>query len=107
MSEAQRIRITLRSFDHIKIDNATSEIVNSLKSSGALIKGPIPLPNSKESYTLLTSPHVDKDAREHFKITTHRRLIDIVQPHPDTVNALMKLNISSGVNVKISVENLA
>jgi small subunit ribosomal protein S10 len=103
---AQRIRIRLKSFDHKLIDLATGEIVATAKRTGAIINGPIPLPNSKERYTLLTSPHVNKDAREHFKICTHRRLLDIVQPSSVTIDALMKLNVASGVDVQISVENL-
>ena len=105
-AKAQRIRIRLKAFDHRLIDTATDEIVATVKRTGAVLKGPIPLPNTKERYTLLTSPHVDKDAREHFQICTHRRLVDIIQPDSATVDALMKLNLASGVDVQISVEDM-
>ena len=107
MSTTQQIiRIRLKAFDHNMIDRALSEIVDTAKRTGAIIKGPIPLPNKNERYTLLTSPHVDKDAREHFKICTHSRLLDIVQPSSNTIDALMKLNLASGVDVEISVKEI-
>ncbi len=100
----QRIRIRLKAFDHRLIDRATSEIVETAKRTGANIKGPIPLPTKIERYTVLISPHVDKDARDQYEICTHKRLIDILQPTDKTVDALMKLDLSAGVDVQISVE---
>lgn len=101
-----RIRIRLRGFDHALLDVATEEIVATVKRTGARIKGPIPLPTSKERFTILISPHVNKDARDQYEIRTHRRLIDIVQPDSTTVDALMKLSLPSGVDVQISVDDL-
>ena len=88
----QRIRIRLKAFDHKLIDLSTSEIVNTAKRTGAQVKGPIPLPTRKERFTILTSPHVNKDARDQYEIKTYKRLIDIVKPTDKTVDALMKLN---------------
>lgn len=100
----QRIRIRLRAYDHKLIDNSTREIVTTAKRTGARIRGPIPLPTSIERYTVLISPHVDKDARDQYEIRMHKRLIDIVQPTDKTVDALMKLDLAAGVDVQISVE---
>lgn len=100
----QRIRIKLKAFDHRLIDRATSEIVDTAKRTGANIKGPIPLPTKIERYTVLVSPHADKDARDQYEIRTHKRLVDIVQPTDKTVDALMKLDLAAGVEVQISVE---
>jgi small subunit ribosomal protein S10 len=100
----QRIRIRLKAFDYKLIDRATSEIVDTAKRTGAIIKGPIPLPTKIERYTVLISPHVNKDARDQYEIRTHKRLVDIQQPTDKTVDALMKLNLASGVDVQISVE---
>lgn len=99
----QKIRIRLKSFDYKLIDRATSEIVNTAKRTGALIKGPIPLPTNIERYTVLISPHVDKDARDQYEIRTHKRLLDILQPTDKTVDALMRLDLAAGVSVQISV----
>src|SRR5210317_383351 len=99
----QRIRIRLKGFDHRLIDQATHEIVNTAKRTGALIKGPIPLPTRIERYTVLISPHVDKDARDQYEIRTHKRMIDIVEPTDKTVDALMKLDLAAGVDVQISL----
>lgn len=100
----QRIRIRLKAFDHKLIDRSTKEIVDTAKRTGALIKGPIPLPTKKERYTVLISPHVNKDARDQYEIRTHKRLVDILQPTQKTVDALMKLDLAAGVDVQISVE---
>lgn len=100
----QRIRIKLKAFDHKLIDRATSEIVDTAKRTGANIKGPIPLPTKIERYTVLISPHADKDSRDQYEIRTHKRLVDILQPTDRTVDALMKLDLSAGVDVQISVE---
>lgn len=101
---SQRIRIKLKAFDYKLIDRATSEIVETAKRTGANIKGPIPLPTKIERWTVLISPHVDKDSRDQYQICTHKRLIDILQPTDRTVDALMKLDLSAGVDVQISVE---
>ncbi|MFT4693672.1 MAG: small subunit ribosomal protein S10 [Francisella sp.] len=99
----QRIRIRLKAFDHKLIDVSTQEIVDTAKKTGAQVKGPIPLPVRKERFTVLTSPHVNKKARDQFEIRTHKRLIDIVEPTDKTVDALMKLDLASGVDVQISL----
>lgn len=99
----QRIRIRLKAFDYRLIDQATHEIVDTAKRTGAFIRGPIPLPTRKERFTVLTSPHVDKDARDQYEIRTHKRLLDILQPTDKTVDALMRLNLAAGVDVQISV----
>ncbi|MFW0079537.1 MAG: 30S ribosomal protein S10 [Coxiella endosymbiont of Haemaphysalis qinghaiensis] len=104
-SKNQRIRIRLKAFDHRLIDRSTREIVETARRTGAIIKGPIPLPTKIERYTVLISPHVDKDARDQYEIRTHKRLVDIVQPTDKTVDALMKLDLAAGVDVQISVES--
>ena len=103
MAENQRIRIRLKAFDHRLIDVSTEEIVDTAKRTGAEVLGPIPLPTRKERFTVLISPHVDKDARDQYEIRTHKRLIDIVQPTEKTVDALMKLDLAAGVEVQISL----
>ncbi len=100
----QRIRIRLKAFDHGLIDQATHEIVATAKRTGALIRGPIPLPTRKERFTILISPHKDKDARDQYEIRTHKRLLDIMQPTDKTVDALMRLDLAAGVDVQISVD---
>ena len=105
-SADMRIRIRLKGFDHSLLDKATEEIVATVKRTGALIKGPIPLPTSIEKYTVLITPHVNKDARDQYEIRTHSRLLDIVKPDTTTVDALMKLNLSSGVDIQISVDDM-
>jgi len=99
----QRIRIRLKAFDHRLIDQSTQEIVDTAKRTGAQVKGPIPLPTNKEKYTVLISPHVNKDARDQYEIRTHKRLLDIVEPTEKTVDALMKLDLAAGVEVQISL----
>ncbi len=99
----QIIKIKLKSFDHRVIDQSTREIVNTAKRTGARISGPIPMPTRIERFTLLISPHVDKNARDQYEIRTHKRLIIIIEPTDKTVNALMKLDLSAGVDIKISV----
>lgn len=99
----QRIRIRLKAFDHKLIDLSTKEIVDTAKRTGAQVKGPIPLPVKKERFTVLISPHANKDARDQYEIRTHRRLIDIVDPTEKTVDALMKLDLAAGVDVQISL----
>ncbi|MEO5377149.1 MAG: 30S ribosomal protein S10 [Magnetococcus sp. DMHC-6] len=101
--ENQKIRIRLKAFDHRILDQSTGEIVQTARRTGAEIRGPIPLPTGIERYTVLRSPHVDKKSREQFEIRTHKRLIDIVNPTPQTVDALMKLDLAAGVNVEIKL----
>ena len=99
----QRIRIRLKAFDHGLIDKSTLEIVETVKRTGAQVKGPIPLPTRKERFTILISPHVNKDARDQYEIRTHKRLLDIIEPTEKTVDALMKLDLAAGVEVQISL----
>ena len=101
--EKQQIRIRLQAYDHKILDQSTLEIVNTAKRTGAQIKGPIPLPTTKEIITVLRSPHIDKKSREQFETRTHKRLIDIVDPTPQTIEALMKLNLAAGVDVEIKI----
>lgn len=97
----QVIRIRLKAFDHRLIDQSAREIVETARRTGARVKGPIPLPTKTERFTVLTSPHVDKDSRDQFEIRTHKRLLDIVNPTDKTVDALMKLDLAAGVDVQI------
>ena len=99
----QKIRIRLKAFDHRLIDASTQEIVETAKRTGARVKGPVPLPTKKEIYTVLISPHVNKDARDQYEIRTHKRMLDIVGPTEKTVDALMKLDLAAGVAVQISL----
>ena len=99
----QKIRIRLKSFDHKLIDRSAREIVETAKRTGARVKGPIPLPTRKERFTILVSPHVNKDARDQYEIRTHKRLMDIVEPTDRTVDALMKLDLATGVDVQIKL----
>ena len=99
----QSIRIRLKAFDHKLIDTSTQEIVETARRTGAQIRGPIPLPTRKEKFTILISPHVNKDARDQYEIRTHKRLIDIVEPTEKTVDALMKVNLAADVEVQISL----
>ena len=101
--DKQNIRIKLRAYDNKVLDQSTEEIVNTVKRTGANIKGPIPLPTKKERYTVLRSPHIDKKSREQFETRTHKRLIDIIEPTPATVEALMKLDLASGVDIEIKI----
>lgn len=101
--ENQRIRIRLKAFDHRLIDLSAQEIVNTVKRTGAEVRGPIPLPTRKEKFTVLISPHVNKDARDQYEIRTHKRLLDIVDPTEKTVDALTKLNLAAGVDVHIDL----
>jgi small subunit ribosomal protein S10 len=97
----QKIRLTLKSYDHQLLDKATKQIVSTVKRTGSQLMGPVPMPNQKRCFTVLRSPHIDKKSREQFELTTHRRILDIVAPTDQTMDALMKLNISSGVDVEI------
>ena len=99
----QKIRIRLKAFDHRLIDQSAREIVDTAKRTGAQVLGPIPLPTNKERYTVLVSPHVNKDARDQYEIRTHKRLMDIIDPTDKTVDALMKLDLAAGVDVQIKL----
>lgn len=101
MAEAPKIRIKLKAYDHRLLDQSTAEIVETVRRTGAKISGPVPLPTKRELYTVLRSPVIDKKSREQFQITTHKRLIDIVEPTSKTVDALRKLNLPSGVFVEL------
>jgi small subunit ribosomal protein S10 len=101
MAAATKIRIRLKAYDHRLLDQSASEIVDTAKRSGARVAGPIPLPTRINKYTVLRGPHVDKKAREQFEIRTHKRLLDILEPTQQTLDALMKLDLSAGVDVEI------
>jgi small subunit ribosomal protein S10 len=103
MAANQRIRIRLKAFDHRLIDRSAREIVETARRTGAQVRGPIPLPTKKERWTVLISPHVNKDARDQYEIRTHKRLMDIVDPTDKTVDALMKLDLAAGVDVQIKL----
>ena len=103
MSLKQKIRIMLKAFDHVMLDSAVLKIVETANGTGAKVCGPIPLPTRKEKVTILRSPHKDKDSREQFEIRTHKRLIDIVNPTPKTVDALMRLDIPTGVDIELKL----
>ena len=98
----QKIRIRLKSFDHRLIDQSAQEIVDTAKRTGAQVRGPVPLPTRIERFNILTSPHVNKDARDQYEIRTFKRMVDIVQPTDKTVDALMKLDLAAGVDVQIA-----
>ena len=100
---SQRIRIRLKAFDHRLIDQSAREIVETAKRTGAQVRGPIPLPTKMERFTVLISPHVNKDARDKYELRTHKRLMDIVDPTDKTVDALMKLDLAAGVDVQIKL----
>ena len=99
----EKIRIRLKAYDHRVLDQSTSEIVETAKRTGAQVRGPIPLPTGIEKFTVNRSPHIDKKSREQFEIRTHKRVLDIVDPTPQTVDALMKLDLASGVDVEIKL----
>ena len=99
----QKIRIRLKSFDHRLIDQSAQEIVDTAKRTGAQVRGPVPLPTRIERFNILTSPHVNKDARDQYEIRTFKRMVDIVQPTDKTVDALMKLDFAAGVDVQIAL----
>ena len=99
----QSIRISLRAYDHILHDKSTDKIVKTAKSTGAIISGPIPLPTKRSIYTVLRSPHVDKKSREQFQTKIHKRMVDIINSTPKTVESLMKLDLPAGVDIEIKV----
>ena len=100
----QNIRIRLKAFDHRLIDNSAREIVETAKRTGATVRGPVPLPTKMERFTLLVSPHADKDARDQFELRTHKRLLDILEPTQQTIDALGKLDLAAGVDVEIKLQ---
>lgn len=104
VEENQRIRIKLKAYDFGVLDKSVEAIVGTAKRTGARVRGPIPLPTAIEKFTVLISPHVNKDARDQYEIRTHKRLLDIIEPSQGTVDALMQLDLASGVDIKISVE---
>ncbi len=104
INAGQKIRIRLKAFDHRVLDQSVQEIVSTVKRSGARVKGPIPLPTVRNRWTVLKSPHVDKKSREQFEIRTHKRILDILDPSPTTVDNLMKLDLSAGVDIEIKLD---
>ncbi len=100
----QNIRIRLKAFDHRLIDQSAAEITETAKRTGAQVRGPIPLPTRKERFTILISPHVNKDARDQYELRTHKRLLDIIDPTDKTVDALMKLDLAAGVDVQLELQ---
>lgn len=101
--KGQKVRIRLKAFDHKLLDQSTSEIVETAKRTGARLSGPIPLPTKISRYAVLRSPHVDKKSQEHFEMRVHKRLLDILEPTQQTIDALMKLDLSAGVDVEIKM----
>lgn len=97
----QKIRLTLKSYDHQLLDKATKQIALTVRRTGSELMGPVPMPNKRRCFTVLRSPHVNKKSREQFELTTHKRVMEILSPSDQTMDALMKLNISSGVDVEI------
>ena len=100
----QKIRIKLKSYDHRILDQSSAKIVDTAKRAGATVSGPVPLPTDRNVYCVLRSPHVDKKSREHFEMRTHKRLIDILDPPPATVDALMQLDLPAGVDIEIKMD---
>ena len=101
--DTQTIRIRLRAFDHRVLDSSATEIVSTARRTGARVRGPVPMPTRKERFTVLRSPHIDKKSMDQFEMRTHKRLIDIIDPTPQTVDALMKLDLAAGVDVEIKI----
>jgi len=101
----QKVRIRLKAFDHKILDNSAAKIVDTAKRTGATVSGPIPLPTEKNIFTVLRSVHVYKDSREQFEMRTHKRLIDILDPNPKTVDALMRLDLPAGVDIEIKIQD--
>jgi len=103
VNSQQKVRIRLKAFDHKLLDQSSRKIVETAKKNGASVSGPIPLPTQKSVYTILRSPHVNKDSREQFEMRTHKRLIDILDPNPKTIDALMHLDLPSGVDIELKL----
>ena len=104
MASSQKIRIRLKAYDHDIVDQSTQKIVETVLRTQANIKGPVPLPTEKHRYTVVRSPHKDKDSREHFEMRIHKRLIDIVEPSPKTVDSLQRLELPAGVDIEIRIQ---
>ncbi|GIU84345.1 MAG: 30S ribosomal protein S10 [Acidimicrobiales bacterium] len=104
MSGKQRIRIRLKAYDHLSVDRAARQIVETVKRTQATVLGPVPLPTERHRYTVIRSPHKDKDSREHFEMRIHKRLIDIVDPNPKTVDSLQRLDLAAGVDIEIKLQ---
>ncbi|HJM20923.1 MAG TPA: 30S ribosomal protein S10 [Acidimicrobiales bacterium] len=104
MAASQKIRIRLKAYDHDIVDQSTQKIVETVLRTQATIKGPVPLPTEKHRYTVVRSPHKDKDSREHFEMRIHKRLIDIVEPSPKTVDSLQRLELPAGVDIEIKIQ---
>lgn len=103
MKGQQKVRIRLKAFDHKLLDQSAQKIVETAKKNGSRVSGPIPLPTERSVYTILRSPHVNKDSREQFEMRTHKRLIDILEPNPKTIDALMHLDLPAGVDIEIKL----
>ena len=104
MANSQKIRIRLKAYDHEIVDQSTQKIVETVLRTQAILKGPVPLPTEKHRYTVVRSPHKDKDSREHFEIRIHKRLIDILEPSPKTVDSLQRLELPAGVDIEIKIQ---
>ena len=104
MADKQKIRIRLKAYDHQLIDQSTKKIVETVTRTGANVRGPIPLPTDKHRYTVIRSPHKDKDSREHFEMRIHKRLLDIIDPTPKTVDSLQRLDLPAGVDIEIKIQ---
>ena len=105
MASGQKIRIRLKAYDHEIIDQSTKKIVETVKRTQADLRGPVPLPTEKHRFTVIRSPHKDKDSREHFEIRIHKRLLDIVDPGPKTVDSLQRLDLPAGVDIEIKIQH--
>ncbi|CAB4545512.1 ribosomal protein S10, bacterial/organelle [Actinobacteria bacterium IMCC26207] len=105
MAVEQKIRIRLKAYDHEVIDQSTQKIVETVTRTGAKIRGPVPLPTEKHRFTVIRSPHKDKDSREHFEMRIHKRLIDIIEPSPKTVDSLQRLDLPAGVDIEIKIQD--
>ena len=106
MADKQKIRIRLKAYDHELIDQSTKKIVETVNRTGANVRGPIPLPTDKHRYTVIRSPHKDKDSREHFEMRIHKRLLDIIDPTPKTVDSLQRLDLPAGVDIEIKIQQV-
>ena len=104
MANSQKIRIRLKAYDHEIVDQSTEKIVETVLRTQAILKGPVPLPTEKHRYTVVRSPHKDKDSREHFEMRIHKRLIDILEPSPKTVDSLQRLELPAGVDIEIKIQ---
>ena len=104
MANSQKIRIRLKAYDHEIVDQSTQKIVETVLRTQAILKGPVPLPTEKHRYTVVRSPHKDKDSREHFEMRLHKRLIDILEPSPKTVDSLQRLELPAGVDIEIKIQ---